>query len=288
MKRLTSFLVCVVCTAAAQLSSPVSATGLYDDVASFFSARDTSRVLLILRQTELHLVTGNASVLGAEVDFGVKPRYEVRAALPFVAVRRGGDIVYGMGDVTLLATARLLGDSLSTRGLYLRVDARFPSASTDFFPFSADSIDAGYGLELRARLPILALRAAALYSFVADRRVGQTIVDDSHFTFAASGEIPIAPGTRAGVSAFYFLYDQRSSRGVALATLRRRLSASVVLSVDGAIEAGTANSRVFDGGVSIALLYSFPPASRTPVAPGERPRGLPPGKYPSGPPSGTP
>jgi len=229
---------------------------------------------------------GNASVLAAEFDFGVKQRYEVRGAIPFIAVRRSGEIVTGMGDATLFARARLFGDSLSTRALYLRVDARLPSASADFLPFSADSIDIGYGLELRARLPFIALRAAALYTLSSDRRIDHALVDDSHFTFAASGEIPIAPGTHAAVSAFYVRYDEGSSRGVALATVRRRLSASMVLSVDGAIEAGTTRSRVFDGGVSVALFYTFPPGS--PAAPGARPPAPPQDEYPSGSPSGTP
>jgi hypothetical protein len=288
LKRLTSFLVCAACIAAAQLSSPVSATGLYDDVAAFFSSRDTSRALIVLRQTELHLVAGNASVLAAEFDFGFKRRYELRAAIPFDAVRRSGDIVTGMGDVVLFGRARLFGDSLSTRGFFLRIDARLPSASADFPPFSADSADVAYGFELRARLPLLALRAAALYSFSADRRIGHVLVDDSHFIFAASGETPIAPGTRAGVSVFYLSYDEGSSRGVALATLRHRLSASMVLSIDGAVEALTARSRVFDGGVSVALLYAFPPASRVPGAPGEHPEVPPEGMRPYKPSSGTP
>jgi hypothetical protein len=288
LNRLTSFLIAAACVAASQISSPARATGLYDNAAAFFSARDTSRILLALRQTELHLVLGNASVLDAELDVGLKRRFEMRASIPFVALRRSGEITTGLGDVMVYLRARLFGDSVGTNAVFLRIDGRLPSASADFFPFSADSLDVGYGFEARARIPLLAIRAAALYTFAADRRAGRALIDDSHLTLVASGDIPLAPWTRAGMSIFYLRYDEGSSRGVALATLRQRLSASMVLSVDGAIEAGTARARVFDGGVSVALLYSFPPGARVMKPPGEQPEAPPGARYPAGPSSGTP
>lgn len=240
--------------------------GLYGDVPSFFSARDTSRTLVVVRQTELDLTNGHASVLAGEAAFGIKRRSEVRLGLPFHALRRGGAIVYGVGDLTLAATARLFGDTLSSRGLFIRVDARFPTASEDFFPFSADSIVLGSGLELRLPVAFAAVRGAVLYTLSRDRRADRAVVDGSCLTVAASVRSALTPRTDVIVSGFFLRFDGGATREIALLMFRQRLSQSVELELGGALESGAPGARVFDEAASVALLYRFPPRPRPPSA----------------------
>jgi hypothetical protein len=265
LKRLFCLFLFAACSIAVRHSSPVSATGLYDEFPFFFSARDTSRTLVAVRQTGLDLAQGQASVLAGEVAFGLRPRYEVRIGLPFPAIRRSGTIVYGVGDMTLEGSARLLGDTLSTRGLFVRLDARFPTASEDFFPFSADSVALGGGLELRLRLPSISVRGAFVYTMARERRIGGVLVDGDHLTVAAAAGTALTPRTDVLVSGCFIRFDGGVSREILLLALRQRLSRNVELELDGALESGAAAARVFDEALSVALLYRFPPRTRPPV-----------------------
>jgi hypothetical protein len=250
------------CSVAVENSSPVSATGLYRELPSFFSARDTSRATVTLRQSALALARGDATVLSAEVAFAVRPRYEVRLAVPFPALRRNGTTVYGFGDMTLSGSMRVIGDSLSTHGLLMRADARFPTASEDFFPFSADSVVLGAGLEVRVGIRFAALRSAVLYTLARDRRLDRVRLDGNHLTAAASVSFPLTPRTDALVSGYFIRFEGGDSRQIMLVGLRQRLSPSVELEIDGALEGGASAARVFDEVLSVALLYRFPPRPR--------------------------
>jgi len=284
LNRLSALFIAALSAACAYVSSPVLATGLYDDFPSFFSIRDTARTAVVVRQSTIDLVSGRASLLAAEADFGLRRRYEVRLALPFVALRRSGDVDFGVGDATLRGTAVLLGDSLSSRALLLRADARVPTASRDFFPFSADSIALAAGLELRVRLAFAEARGGVLYTMASDRRVAGAVVDGDHLTAAASIGLGVGPRTALVVSAFVARWNAGGSRVTALAAFRQRLARSVEIELCGAVESGTSRERVFDEAFSIALLYRFPGRARAagPESPPPGTRGAP------TPPSGTP
>ena len=283
--RLASFLISIAVAVAAYPAGPLGATGLYADLHSFFSPDDSARALVVIRQSECDLGTRQASLLAGDLLIRPRSRFEVRIGLRFPAIRDHGGLRYGVGDLMLHATARITGDSTSVSGLFVRADARIPTGSEALRPFSNASFEGEGGLEalslrpfsnasfegeggLEARLVsrAFAARAAGIYSLaVADRQTAN-FTNDGHFTLAAS--IRLGPPTvgSIGVSAFYTRFDNGEERNMYALSVGRDLSPQLLFELSGALEAGSAGSRVFDSCISVSLAYRFPPRSAAPRA----------------------
>jgi hypothetical protein len=166
----------------------------------------------------------------------------------------------------LHATARITGDSTSVSGLFARADARIPTGSESLRPFSNASFEGEGGLEARLVSRAFAARAAGIYSLaVADRQTAN-FTNDGHFTLAAS--IRLGPPTvgSIGVSAFYTRFDNGEERNMYALSVGRDLSPQLLFELSGALEAGSAGSRVFDSCISVSLAYRFPPRPAAPRA----------------------
>jgi hypothetical protein len=268
--RLASFLIPVTIGSTALLAGPLCATGLYPDPVSFFSRPDSARVLAI-SQTECDLGAWRASLLTGALTIRPAPRFEVRLDLQLPAVRRRGEIVYGVGDMLLRAIARIAGDSLNTSGLFLRADVRIPSGSQGLRPFSDGAFEGEAGLEARLVEREFAVRGAALYTLAGDRRDAEDFTNDSHLTLAASISVPVPGIASAGASAFFMRFDNGDTRSIFLVSLRRPLSEQLALELAGAIEAGDESARAFDSCVSVSFAYRLPVPQPAPRADSSQP-----------------
>ena len=81
--RLASFLILVAAAAAAYPAGPLGATGLYTDPHSFFSPIDSTRALVVIRQSECDLGSRRASLLAGDLMIRPRPRFEIRIGLQF-------------------------------------------------------------------------------------------------------------------------------------------------------------------------------------------------------------
>jgi hypothetical protein len=262
--RLASFLIAVAVAMAAYTAGPVAAAGLYTDLPSFFSAIDSTRVLVVVRQSECDLGAARASLLSGDLLIHPRPRFDVRAGLRFPAIRDRAGIRYGIGDLMLQATARITGDSVSTSGIFLRAGARIPTGSDAVRPFSDAAFEGEGGLELRLAARSFAVRAAGLRSFATPDRSSADFSNGGHFTFAASVSAGPPDLGSLGIYAMYIRFDTGDERSVYAGTLGRELSPQLLLELSGVFETGAAAARVFDSCVSVSLAYRFPPLPPAP------------------------
>jgi hypothetical protein len=241
------------------LPDPISAIGLYEDPASFFAPADSARTRLIVRQAELEADAWRASLVSGEFDARVGRRYSMRFGFGFPALRQHGEIDYGIGDLRLRATARVVGDTLGASGLFLRSDLRIPTGAEGLRPFCAASLDGGAGIEMRATRGEWGVHAAALYTLVGVRRIEPDFRNDHNLALAASIDAPIPGIASASAAAFVVRYNGGGSREIFLGALRRMLmSRRVVLGVEAAAETGTVAERVFNSSVSVSITYRLP------------------------------
>ena len=262
--RLASFLISVAVAAAAYPAGPLGATGLYTDIPSFFSPGDSTRALVVIRQNECDLGTRRASLLTGDLLIRPRPRFEIRIGLQFPAIRDHAGIRYGMGDLMLHATARVIGDSTSASGLFARADARIPTGSDALRPFSDASFEGEGGLEARFTARGFFVRAVGIYALAVANRQTADFANDGHFTLAVSiGEDLPAVGS-IGVSAFLIRFDNGEERHMCALSLGRELSPQLLFELSGAVETGSAGSRVFDSCISASFAYRFPPRPPAP------------------------
>jgi hypothetical protein len=253
-----SFLIFILLICSVIPFAAPGATGLYDDFPAFFAPVDSVR-LICLRQTECDLGGARASLLTGEFTTRHAGRFDARLALSLPAVRRSGEIDYGMGDVMLRGSMRLWGDTLNVSGLYLRVDLRIPTGSKNFWPFSNGSVDADAGLEARAIGHGFVARGAVLYSIAREKTAEEGFENPPHLTAAASVTVPIPRVAAVGASAFFVRFSDGGTREIALLTLARDLSSQLAIELAGVFETGSESDRVFDAGVALALRFRFPP-----------------------------
>ena len=268
--RLASFLISTIIGSAVFPAGPLGATGLYDDLPSFFSMPDTARVLFI-RHTECDLGGWRASLLTG--GFTVRParRFELRFDLQFPAVRRPHEIAYGVGDMLLRTATRISGDTLNASGLFLRFDLRIPSGSKGLRPFSNGSFEGEAGLEVRVARGAFAVQGALLHTLAGETSHGTDFVNERHFTLAASVGIPVPRVLTMRVSAFFMGFNGGDARSVFLLSIERELSRQLVLALTGAFETGNEGARAFDSCASIAFMYRFPPRPVTPPPDSDQP-----------------
>lgn len=255
--RFASFLIPSTIGSAVLLAGPLCATGLHNDLPSFFSRPDSARVFTV-RQAELDLGTSRASLLTGAFMTRPAPRYEVRLDLQFPAVRRREEVSYGVGDMMVHGAARIIGDTLNVSGLFLRADLRIPSGSKGLRPFSNGAFECEAGLEARRSERGFAVRGAVLYTVASDRQDTESFTNDAHLTAAASVEFPVPRVVSVGASVFVIGYDNADIRSMLLLSLRRALSEQIVFEFAGGIEAGDESARVFDSCVSISFACRFP------------------------------
>jgi hypothetical protein len=257
--RLASFLISFAVAAAACPAGPAGATGLYTDLSSFFSASDTTRALVVVRQSECDLGSRQASLLTGDLQIRPRPRFEIRIGLQFPAIRDHAGIRYGVGDLMLRATARVAGDSAHASGLFARADARIPTGSGALSPFSEASFEGEAGLEARLSARGFALRAAGIYTLAVANRHTADFANDGHFTLAASIGAGFPAFGSIALSAFFVRFDDGEERNMCALSLGRELSPQLLFEISGAAEAGSGGSRIFDSCVSVSLAYRFPP-----------------------------
>jgi hypothetical protein len=262
--KLASFLIYIILIGSIVLVAGSSgATGVYDDFPSFFSSPDTVRVIL-LRESECDLGGRRASLLTGGFTARPAPRFEVRLELAFPALRSGGEVIYGVGDMRIRGAARLSGDSLNASGLYLRADLTIPTGSERFRPFSNGSFEADAGVEARVMRGGFALRGAALHTIAGEKTEEADFGNDTRLTLAASVGVPLPRIAAAEATAFFVRFDGGGTRTIFLLSLDRELSRQLVLEVAGAFETGPESSRVFDSSASVSFRYRFPPRFLTP------------------------
>jgi len=261
-KRASCLLFPILFLAFIHAARDCAATGLYIDLPSFFSAADSARTRMIVRQTECDLVASPASLLAAEVDFKIKRRHDMRLSCEFPAVRRPGDLAYGVGDAFVRIVSRISGDSLSMNGLFLRADARIPMGSKGLRPFSYASLEGGAGLEARLTRGASAVRGAALYTLVGERPDAGDFTNDHHLLLAVSLGASLRHAASVAVGACYVLFRNGDARQLYSVSLARELSRRLVLGIEGAVESGDRGERVFDSAVAISLSYRFPQRAR--------------------------
>jgi hypothetical protein len=268
--RLASFLISIIISSAAFSAGPLGATGLYDDLPSFFSKRDTVRTLAF-RQTECDLGGYRASLLTGAIALRAAARYEVRLDVQFPAVPSPNGTTYGIGDMLLHTTARLAGDSLDASGLFVRGDIRIPSGSTGLRPFSNASLQGDAGVEVRFTWRSLAVRGAALYSLGGEARHDADFDDDRHATVAVSAGVMLPGIVRLDVASFLVHFENGDTRNMYLLSIDRDLSPQFLLELGAAFEAASAEARVFDSSISISFTYRFPPRQPPPKADSDLP-----------------
>lgn len=267
--RLASFLISVLLSAAAFPAGPIGATGLYDDLPSFFSKRDSVRTLTI-RQAECDLGSFRAGLLTAALTVRPATTFEVRLDLQFPAVQKPGGTVYGMGDMLLRTVARITGDSLSASGLFLRADLRIPSGSRALRPFSNATLQGDMGVEVRFVESGLTLRGAALYGFGGEARRDADFEDNRHMTLAASAGMNLPNVATLEVASFLLGFENGDTRSMHFLSIARDLSPQLLFELAGAFEAAN-EARVFNSSVSASFTYRFPPRTPAPKADSDQP-----------------
>jgi hypothetical protein len=261
--RFASFLIASTLGSIVLLAGPLRATGLHNDLSSFFSWPDSARVFTV-RQAEIDLGTDKASLLTGAFTTRPGPRYEVRLDVQFPVVRSRDAIDYGVGDMLVHGAARVIGDSLNASGLFLRADLRIPSGSKGLRPFSNGAVECEAGLEARRSERGFVVRGAVLYTVASDRQDDGYFTNDAHAVAAASVELPVPRLVSVGASVFVIGYDNADIRSMFLLSLRRALSEQLVLEFAGSLEAGDESARAFDSCISISFACRLPVSRPTP------------------------
>lgn len=263
--RFTSFLICFVVAATALAAGRAGATGLYDDLPSFFSAGDSVRTLAF-RQSECDLGAYSASLLTGALAMRPAQRFEVRLDIQFPVVQKPNGTSYGMGDMMLRTTARIVGDTLDSSGLFFRGDLRIPSGSEVFRPFSNASLEGDAGFEVRFTKSGIAVRGAALYTVGGESLHEKGFSNDRRVTIGASAGVCVPRIASLKAASFFMRYDNGDERNMYLLSIDRDISPRIMLELAGALEAADEGARIFDSSVSFTLTYRLPPHRSQPKA----------------------
>lgn len=240
-------------------SSGVHAAGLYSNFPAYFAVADTARAQLTFRQTEIQADAGLVSILEGEYGMRLGRRTRIRGSLLYPTLAYSADITSAVGDGFLRGTLRIAGDTLNIDGIYMRFDAQIPIGPASMTPYSFRSLDVGLGLEYRKHFPMFEIKGAATYTLVGEKQeIGDFVYDNFLIAGAMIGFEPIS-GTSFIFSGFVKSFRSGDTREIYLLTLRQRLSSSLDLIMDGALDSGRNEERVFNSLISIACYYRFPP-----------------------------
>ena len=248
---------------------PAGATGLYDDLPSFFWRCDSVRTLAV-RQTECDLGASRASLLAAALTVRPGKRFEVLLDFQFPAVWKSDQPVYGVGDMLVRSTARIIGDTLGASGLFFRADLRVPTGSKALRPFSNATLQMDAGLETRFTGHGMMFRCAALYGAGGEARQDADFEDDRHLTLAASAGLSFPDIVSLRLASFLLWFDGGDIRNMYLVSIEREVSPQLLVELAGAFEAA-GEARVFDSSLSVSFTYRFPPPAPAPKADSNQP-----------------
>ncbi len=244
---------------------PLYAIGLYEDLPSHFSVIDTTRFIFVFRQTELQRDEGRAAVLTGEFTLRLRKRIDLQLALSYPALERERDIIHGVGDGMIRSTVRVVGDTLGLSGLFLRANIRAPMGSRSLKPFSFGSLDGGGGLEFRQKTSLFHFRSAATYTLVGERRETGSFLHEHFLLLSLSLEVNVRKGTSFAFTMFNLMFRGDGSREVYSISLTQAISQELGIILNGALEAGTDEERVFNSLLSLALTYKLPSRSNSSV-----------------------
>jgi hypothetical protein len=237
----------------------ISATGLYSDFPAFFAVVDTARAQLTFRQTEIQADAGLVSIFEGEYGMRLGNRTKIRGSILYPTLAYSEDITSAVGDGFIRGTLRITGDTLNIDGIYMRFDAQIPIGSASMTPYSFRSLDVGLGFEARKDFPMFEIKGAATYTLVGEKqKIGDFTYDNYLIAGALIGFEPMS-GTSFLFSGYVKAFRSGGSREVYLLTLRQRLSGNLDLILDGALDSGKDEERVFNSLISIAFYYRFPP-----------------------------
>jgi len=233
------------------------ATGLYLDLPHWFAPVDSSALAIDAGQTFLDRPTGRAAL--ARLGFTARRwrRGVVRASLFYPAMRTEAGVVQGGGDGLVRAEWRAWGDTLDTRGLFLRGELRVPMGSSAFYPFSLGSLDGGAGVEARLPAGMLRLRAGAVYTLVGERRKSGDRPHRNHLVAAAGLGFDPGERTACDLTAFLISFRGGERREVYLLGVHRLVGDRFGLGLSVAVDSGDERERVFDTLGGVFFEYRF-------------------------------
>lgn len=234
------------------------AAGLYLDLTGYFSVVDTTAAMVTVRHVDFQRDEGRGSIVSGEVSVRPKQRVLLRFGMFYPNFQRRGDIVHGAGDGFVRASVRVFGDTLDASGLFLRGDARVPIGSGGLRPFASGSMDGGAGLEFRGGTPLFGLRAVSTYTLVGDRVKEGEFIHRNFFLAGVAIDFPLGGRTNVRFGGFAARFRGGASREIYLLSARCIISDSLELCIDGALEAGPEEDRLFDSLLSVAVLCRFP------------------------------
>ncbi len=238
---------------------PSSATGLYLDLASYFSVPDTSRMYLVFRQSDMQRDEGRAALFAGELSVRPRERANVRLGAMYTSLGVGDDFVYGLADGAVRATYRVFGDSLDISGLFLRADLLVPiGAASVPLPFSSSSIDVGGGFEFRGATSLLGFRGAVTYTLAGDRRKEGEFIHRNFLTAALSLDFELRTGTSMYFTGFLIYFRGGCGREAYLLSIGQKLSHRMEIVAGGALEAGSDKDRIFNSAMIVSVVYRFP------------------------------
>lgn len=244
---------------------PLYAIGLYEDLPSHFSVIDTTRFIFVFRQTELQRDEGRAAVLAGEFNLRLRKRIDFQLILSYPALERERDIIHGVGDAMIRSTVRVAGDTLGLSGLFLRANIRAPMGSRALKPFSFGSLDGGVGLECRQKTPLFQFRLATTYTLVGERSETGSFLHEHFLLLSPSLEVNVRKGTSFAFTMFYLVFRGGGAREVYSISLTQAISQELGIILNGALEAGKDEERVFNSLLSLALTYKLPSRSDSSV-----------------------
>ena len=278
MLTLVSRLSCILIGIAAVASAAPRAAGLYDDPFSVLSRPDTGRISIRASQTELERDGFRASALtiGARIRTGARAHVECAAQFP--AIRRAGDVRYGLGDGFVAGSYRVAGDSLETSALLLRCEARIPTGGKGLAPFCWSSLDGGAGIEARAAAGSLSMRGFAAYTLAGSRARDDDFVNEHHATLAASIALAVPRIGSATASFSWTRYRGGVSQETAAVGFERDLSTPVAVGALLAVQSADGSDELYEWLLGLSITYRFPARVAAPPSPdGPLPGTPPPG-----------
>lgn len=208
-------------------------------------------------QSDIRREIGRATVLDCRVLLRTGKRVRLALGLDYPAVRRERDILYDLGDARVQALVRVMGDTLDSYGIYLRGDLRIPTGSRVLYPFSFASLDGGPGAEGLYRTPMFGLRGALTYTLVGERRKVGPRLNRNFLILALSIDSQLREGTSFAFTTYSIFFRDGGGRDVYQLSLRQELSEEIEMALDGALDSGSEEERVFNSLFSLSFVYRF-------------------------------
>lgn len=276
MLTLVSRLSGIIIGIAAVASAAPLAAGLYEDPFSVLSRPDTGRISMRASQTELERdgFRASAFAVGARIRTGARARVE--CAVQFPAIRRPGEVRYGLGDGFVAGSFRVAGDSLETSALLLRCEARIPTGGKGLAPFCRSSLEGGAGIEARAAAGGLSIRGFAAYTLAGSRARDADFFNEHHATLAASIALAVPRIGSATASFSWTSYRGGVSQETVALGFERDLSTPVAVGALLAVQSADRSDELYEWLLGLSITYRFPARAAATPSPGGPVAGTPP------------